>query len=124
MRTTEIEIAGTAYPLCFSVRVMRDCAERYGEFGKIDEALRGGTQAKTLDELLWLMSRLMDAGARYAARNGLEHPEALSREELYDLCHVGDVVMLRSKVTEAIRVGQKTNIEVEPGKNAQTTQGE
>lgn len=124
MRTATINIDGKDHLLCFSMRVMRDCADRYGEFGKIDEALTGGTQAKTLEELLWLMSRLMDAGSRYASRNRLENAEPLGQEELFDLCHAGDVVMLRNKVTEAIRGGQQTNVEVEPAKNVETTQGQ
>lgn len=124
MRTATINIDGTEYLLCFSARVMKDCADRHGEFGKIDEALAAGTQSEALDETLWLLSRLMDAGARYAKHNGLENPTPLSQDELYDLCHVSDVGTLRGKIAEAIRGGQKTNVEVEPAKNVETTQGQ
>ncbi len=124
MRTATIHIDGIDYPLCFSARVMKDCTDRHGEFGKIDEVLTKGTQSDVLDEALWLLSRLMDAGARYADRNGIEHPKALSQEDLYDLCHVSEVGKIRGKIAEAIRNGNETNVEVTPAKNRKATQGQ
>ena len=39
MKTTSIEINGKTYPLCFSLRVMRSCTERYRSIEKIDSAI-------------------------------------------------------------------------------------
>lgn len=124
MRTATINIDGKEYLLCFSVRVMKECTDRHGEFGNIDKVLTKGAQSDALDETLWLLSRLMDAGARYANRNGIEHPKALSQEELYDMCHVSEVGKIRVKIAEAIRNGNETNVEVSPVKNGKATQGQ
>lgn len=123
MRTNTITINGKEYLLCFSVRVIRDCTERYGDMGKIGEALSDKDPVKGLDEAIWLLQRMMDAGSRYAKIEGLENPEPLSCDGLYDCCGLDEYVPLKSKVMETIVGGQKAGIEVEPSKNAKATPG-
>ena len=124
MKTARISIDGTEHLLCFSARVMKACADRHGELGKIDEALSKGTQSETLNETLWLLSCMMDAGHRYAKRSGMENPEPLSLEELYDCCDASDLGGIRRKIAETITGGSQTNVEVAPSKHVETTQGQ
>lgn len=121
MRTASININGREHILCFSARVVRDCSERYGEWNKIFAAMSEGSEVDKLDTAVWLMSRLMDAGARYAAQNGMDCPKPLSFDEIYDSFSLADFFALRSKITETIKAGQATAVETAPPKNAEAT---
>ena len=121
MRTAAMTINGREHILCFSARVVRDCAERYGEWNGVFAAMSEGTEVQKLDESIWLISRLMDAGARYAAANGIECPKALTPDELYDSCSLSDFFMLRNKITETVKAGQQTTVEAEAPKNGAAT---
>lgn len=121
MRTAKIGIDGTEYVLCFSGRTMRACTERYGDVSKIAEALDTKDTVKALDETIWLLSALMDAGARYCRLNGVERPDPLSYDELYDRVDIPDMSSLRYKVMETINAGKEATVVARPGKNAKAT---
>lgn len=121
MRTASIEIGGKAHLLCFSARVVRAVTERYGGVEHIDTALFAGDPLKALDEAVWLLSTMMDGGARYAKINGLETAPPLTADELLDVMDLNDFGQLRTKITEAVVSGRETHVEADPGKNAETT---
>lgn len=121
MRTASIEIGGKAHLLCFSARVVRAVTERYGGVERIDTALSADDPLKALDEAVWLLSTMMDGGARYAKINGLETAPPLTADELLDVMDLSDFGQLRTKITEAVVSGRETHVEADPGKNAETT---
>lgn len=121
MRTASIEIGGKAHLLCFSARVVRAVTERYGDVERIDTALSADDPLKALDEAVWLLSTMMDGGARYAKLNGLETAPPLTADELLDVMDLSDFGQLRTKITEAVVSGRETHVEADPGKNAETT---
>lgn len=121
MRTASIEIGGKAHLLCFSARVVRAVTERYGGVERIDTALSADDPLKALDEAVWLLSTMMDGGARYAKLNGLETAPPLTADELLDVMDLNDFGQLRTKITEAVVSGRETHVEADPGKNAETT---
>lgn len=123
MRTARISVDGADYLLCFSARVVRDCTERYGDIGSVQTVLNDDDKVKALDEAVWMISRMMDAGARYAKLNGLDNPPPLSMDDLYDVCDISDFSGLRGKIQETITNGQTARVEAEPQKNAGTAQG-
>ena len=84
MRTASIEIGGKAHLLCFSARVVRAVTERYGGVERIDTALSADDPLKALDEAVWLLSTMMDGGARYARLNEIPNAPALTADELLD----------------------------------------
>ena len=120
MRTASIEIGGKAHLLCFSARVVRAVTERYGGVERIDTALSADDPLKALDEAVWLLSTMMDGGARYAKLNGLETAPPLTADELLDVMDLSDFGQLRTKITEAVVSGRETHVEADPGKNAET----
>ena len=123
MRTAKIEINKKEYLLCFSARVMRDCSERYGDAENIGKALTEGTEVQKLDESFWLLSAMMDAGAKYAKVEGISTPPPLSYDALYDLCGMDDLLDMQTKIFKTIADGSERRIETEDeeGKNAETT---
>ena len=103
--------------LCFSTRVIRDVVERFGDVSKINEALNDEDKVKALDNAVWLLCRMMDAGGRYAKLNGMDNPEPLSYEELYDSLDIGDFAGLKMKIQETIVNGGARTVDAAPGKN-------
>ena len=122
MRTATFTVDGRDYLLCFSARVMRACSERYGGVETIDAALGAENTGKALDEAVWLLSKMMDAGARYARLNGQE-AAALTYDDLYDVLSIDDLTNIKCKIAETITNGRATTVEAEPPKNAGTTPG-
>ena len=122
MRTVELSIAGQERILCFSVRVMRACTERYGSFAGVYKAMAAENETECLDSVVWLLAQMMQAGDRYAKANEMDNPAPLSEDDLLDHCDLSDFVQLRGTITQAISAGNRTNIEVEPGKNGEATQ--
>ena len=73
MRTGAISFDGKKHILCFSVRVIKACAERYGSMEGIYEALSCENEVKNLDEALWLLEQMMKAGDKYAKEHGFQN---------------------------------------------------
>lgn len=121
MRTAKISIDGRERLLCFSTRVMRACTERYGGVEKIDDVLSPNDPARALDETIWLMAAMMDAGARYARLNGLDNPEPLSFDDLYDATGIDDLTGLKGKIAETITNGRTPTLDAVPPKNGAAT---
>ena len=123
MRTASITLNGQEHLLCFSARVVRACTERYGDVSGLGDALDNPDKLKALDEAVWILAQMMDAGARYAKLNGLENPEPLSVDAIYDMSDLNDFFAIRQKVVATVTQGRATHVEVEPPKNAGGTQG-
>lgn len=121
MRTAKIKLNGNEYLMCFSTRVVRVCTERYGDIDKIGEVLKDAEPLKALDEALWLLSTMLDGGARYAKLNNIENPTAPTFDELYDICDMSDLVGLKEKIQETITGGSKPSVAIESQKNAVAT---
>ncbi|MCC2258943.1 hypothetical protein AAAT94_07630 [Intestinimonas aquisgranensis] len=123
MRTASILLDGKEYPMCFSTRVVRACSERYGGVEHIGAALSGEDLMKVLDETLWLLAAMLDAGARYARLNGQEPLPPPDQETLYDLCDMEDLAGLKSRVMAGMAAGASHTVEARPPKNGETAQG-
>ena len=123
MRTASITLNGQEHLLCFSARVVRACTERYGDVSGLGDALDNPDKLKALDEAVWILAQMMDAGARYAKLNGLENPEPLSFDAIYDMSDLNDFFAIRQKVVATVTQGRATHVEVEQPKNAGATQG-
>jgi len=121
MRTAKITLNNKEYLLCFSTRVIRSCAERYGSVDGIDAALSEGDQLKKLDESIWLLSAMLDGGARYAKLNGIDNPPAPTFDDLYDICDISDFSNLKSKIQETITNGKEASVNIEASKNVIAT---
>lgn len=112
-------LCGTEYPLRFSLRVVKAVQEKFGSLEKLLDAvsLKAGAENGSLgvvDECLWLLERMLDAGARYAEREGLEHPPLPDGELLLDALDIPD---LQAALFAAIAGDSARTVEAEPGKN-------
>lgn len=120
MKTTTIKIAGKDRVLCFSLRVMRNCAERYGDVNSVADAI-GGDKANNFDEAVWILAQLMAAGAKHCAHVGIECAEPLSVDEILDVCDISDFRSMNTAIMNCMIAGNQADVEIETEKNAQTT---
>ena len=121
MRTAKILIDGREHLLCFSVRVLRAVVDRYGSVEGLHASTSTEDQAKNLDEALWQLAAMMDAGARYAALEGLPNAEPLTQEQLYDVCDISDFFEIRMAVQRTITSGVSPSLQVDESKNREAT---
>ena len=122
MRTGAISIDGKKHTLCFSLRVVRNCVERYGTANGLYDALSSKDELSALNESVWVLSEMMAAGDKYAKMNGIKNPAPLSFDELYDVCDINDFVNLKASIISTINSGKSTTVEV-ASPNAKATQG-
>lgn len=123
MRTGYAEVNGKKYLLCFSARVVRSCAKRYGSLEKLADALTSGTEVEIMDENFWLLAEMMAAGAKYAKEECIENPEPPDLDRLYDLLDLNDLFGMQELLMATIAKGNEREVEteLEKGKNAETT---
>lgn len=118
MRRAEIPIRGTTYPMCFSLRVVKACGEKFGGLDGLDTALTGGGDAlEALNNCIWLLSQMLDAGARYDRANGTEPVTPPDEDTLLDTFGLDDLATLRGSLAEAMTASNERTVEAEPGKN-------
>ena len=83
----------------------------------IEQALTGA-QSKVLDEAMWLLAGLMDAGDRWAKLNGKDNPDPLTADQLLDLFGMDDLEDAVKNIKTAISAGNETTVKV-ASKNAE-----
>lgn len=115
MRTGKVTIKEKEYLTCFSTRVLIDIEDKYGDS---TEGLKGIVERAKVSELFWLLSRLIDAGNRYAEMEGIENPGTLSEAQLIDSVGVDEYDAIFKDVVNTITAGTKHTIQTKPTKEA------
>ncbi len=116
-----IQLCGKTYPLRFSLRVVKACEERYGSLEKMFSAVQMKADDESgglgvVDDCLWLLSSMLDAGYRYAKLNG-DTPEATpDADTLLDALDIPD---MQATLFDAITGDNERTVEAKPGKNGE-----
>lgn len=128
-RITYVEIAGSKYPLSFSLGASKAFAKKFGSIDKMGEVMRGagdGVNMETLDAITYIMATLIHQGVAYMnlfckdlpPEKGVRTEDgkyvALTEEELdvaVDLNNAGDLI---AAITGAMNTSGKTELEVQP----------
>lgn len=122
MRTGVISFDGKKHILCFSVRVIKSCAERYGSMDGIYEALSCEDELKSLDEALWLLEQMMKAGDKYAKEHGIANEPPMTVDDMLDCCDITDFIGMKYSIVSTITNGKTTSVEAD-SPNAEATPG-
>lgn len=124
-RITEIEIAGSKYPLNFSTKAAKEIAQRYDGLENIEDAFADKAVDAMMDEIVWLLSLLIAQGVAYKRIVDGEEVKGITADELEVVLGVADMAGLKDKIMDAMLGGMKREVEVEVDtKNAETTQSE
>ena len=116
MRCKTVTLAGIEYPLRFSLRAVKACGEKYGSLEKMFEAIqrRGGGTLEVVDDCLWLLGVMLDAGYRYNLANGQSALEPPPEDLLLDTL---DLAEMQVALLSAIAGDSERTVEAEPPKN-------
>ena len=118
MRISQIEILGAIRPMCFSARLAITVKEKYGSIEKLLDELTG---EEYISSNIWLLGKMLDAGARATKMEGNSCPPVPSEDELLDGCDLNDMRGLTAKLFAAMMASKEQHVELEPGKNGVTT---
>lgn len=123
MKTATITIGGKDHLLCFSARVVKACYERRGGVDGVVAVMTNKEDlVGILDEVVWMLSTMMDAGYRYAAASHLETAQPLTADALMDLVSLQDIGEIQQVIFETMRRGKEHHVEADAPKNEETTQ--
>lgn len=120
MKVLKCRVCGEERVLCYSLRVSKAVTERFGS-GGLREGLKDGDTAKTLDAVIWLLVLMMQAGKKYADKNGQPCPEPPNEDDMLDDYGIDDLEELFGLANETMASGAQQEVEAE-SKNGKTTQ--
>ena len=123
MRTATVRLDGEDRLLCFSSGVMEDIYDKFGGLQELFDAMSGET-GNPIRAIVWALDRMMDAGAKYAARKGIQAAPPLTEDDLREVCDLSDFTGLRMAVLNTITAGSEREVEAEPPKNGTATPAE
>lgn len=135
MTSVEVTLGKYTYPLCYSLGVMKKIEEKFGSTDEMLEAMsfpqepeegdavppeETETRAVSLMPLIsayvWLLSAMLEAGARKAALDGLDTDTPPTEAQLLDLLGPEDLVDIQGKLLEAMHIDSARAVEVAPPK--------
>lgn len=122
-----VELDGKTYGLRFSLRVMKDCMEKYGSIEKFFDVLSGksdgtedtnATEKSSLegvgnvvfDSVVWLICKMMESGYSYAKLNHIDVSEPLTEDEILDTADAYDLGILKDAMFQAINRDNSRNV--------------
>lgn len=125
MRIGKLTISGVERPLCFSTRVVCDAQTRFGGLDGLMAAMGSDSLQTKLDAVTWTLARMLDAGARYVnlTQEGAAPPQPPTQEDLLDLYGPDDLVELVRAINTTMSAGAEREVDLEPPKNAEATDG-
>lgn len=120
MRIGKIKIGDKEYLGCFSTRVLANVEDYTGM--SFETGLKDILEKKSIKDIIWFVSQLINAGDRYAKMEGIDNPGTLDEDEIYDIVGVDDYEDVFGAVGDIVKAGIKPEIELKPGKNVKATQ--
>ena len=118
MRCKTVTLAGIEYPLRFTLRAVKACGEKYGSLEGMFAAIQGkcGDTVGVVDDCLWLLNLMLDAGYRYNLANGQSVLEPPPEDLLLDTL---DLAEMQGAILGAIAGDSERTVEAEAPKNGQ-----
>lgn len=107
-------MCGKEYNLCYSSRVVRSICDEYTSPGKMNEMLESGSPIERTEAQLFVLHKLLDAGARFAKMEGTKYAEPPTIEELHTLYPIMHPRIIAEKIKETIILGSKVSVETKP----------
>ena len=123
VRIVEKEIAGTLYPLAFSLQAYAECHAKFGDVAGIFAAMEIGKDLNAVHNIMWLFSLLNTWGVKCEQMIFQEEGNSFPIEEAKVTMGIYECMDMKTAVMEAIAAGMEREVEVEADtKNAETTQ--
>lgn len=101
---------GEKHYFCFSLRALNAASVKFGGINNVFEAIDGPNSA---ENVAFLAAALMDAGHRYALRNGLQDPEPLTADDLLDELSYAEIIKLKDIILSTVGNDSEAEVAVE-----------
>lgn len=117
-----IKILETEYPIRYTVHAENLISRKVGGIENLEAEMEKGGTAGAVDVLAYMIAALIEGGvqrARVEAQlmgNEYHGPQAIGYEEIIQLMDPGEIVDMRDIIMDAIKEGNKTNIQLKPSK--------
>lgn len=116
-RGSKILIDGIEYEMVLTTRAAMEITKRYDGFEKLSNLLEKSDEKnidKSLAEIIWLLSLLINQGILIDNLKNSEKKEQMTSDELELLTSVADLGDYKNAIMAAIIKGIKRNVESEP----------
>ena len=100
--------------LCLSLKGIANLEKRYGGLENVTKIMSKPNVGNTII----LLAEMMNCGAKYAKKNGIENPEPLSEEMLGDGLDIEDFALLLDKVGETVQLSMEHEVDIIPNQKA------
>ena len=113
-----IEIMGTVYPARYTVHAENLIAQKIGGIENLGAAMEKNGSAGAIDLFAFIAAALIEGGVQRGKVEGqlmgkdYLGPEPISYETIIQLLQPGEILNLKDSIMDAIREGNKTNIEL------------
>ncbi len=112
-----IEIGNKQYELVLTTEATKEIAKRYGNLSKLGEKLEGRNFEDSLDDIIWLVTLLVNQGIkRNNFYEGTKTP-LLTEEAVGLLTSPSDIIDFTQEIQEALVNGTKRVVLSEEPKN-------
>ena len=115
MRTTTIRIDNTEYMLVFNNRVLSRMEQAGIDIAKLSDG-------RQITQILTMLSFMIEAGSRYAKREGLGEYPILALDDLLDITDQTDYPAIQEAITAVIQ-GDRTVDAIPPKKAGDPAEG-
>lgn len=116
-RITEVEIAGTSYPLCFSVKAYKEIEKKYGGLSEVNEAL------KDASEMVWVLELLNSQGVAFLKLTENLDPPTITAKDAEILISFPEIPRIKGGIYDCLLAGMRRTVEIESDpKNAESAE--
>lgn len=115
-RLFNIKIADKVYPICYTLRVFKAISDEYGSPDKAAAEMESESALKAMEAQVFVLHKLMLAGAKVSSANGDTSPEPLSLTETRVMANYITPGTLKNIVLSTIALCSQPSIEAAPAK--------
>lgn len=115
-RSAVIQIGGTEYTMTLTTKATKEIAKRYGGLNSLgDKLLKAKNFEMALDEIVWLITLLINQGILIFNYKNKENMPLLNEETVELLTSPLELATYKEAIMEALMKGTARNIESEEG---------
>lgn len=121
---TTFRLGDKDYPLAMTLQVMTAFDTRFNGFENVGKAFENKTPMESLQECVFMLAALAKGGHDYLEAIGETANPAPTERVISALLFPRDLSAVQNAIYAAIAESSHADVEVDPAKNAEATQGQ
>ena len=115
-RLFKVKIGDKEYPICYSLRVLKAISDEYGSPDKAFAEIDNPSAVKAMEAQVFILHKLILAGAKVSSAAGEEGPQVLSLTETRIMANLTMPGTIKKIVKSTVALSSIPSIEAEPAK--------